>query len=1271
MRFPRFSALWAKPEFSFLRFWGALAILLFFLGAFFNYAYYNFSFHHPNYTDFQSELNKREAYASAYLASIRQRVQERGLHSVCFDRKIFADSQDKDIVYFIFRHNVPVYWSSNAVDIRSGGEVPYDFVFYLITRNCYCIGVQAFDADYRYVALVKVKNKDANSNDVGNNAFVRGLHLPSYVSIVERTQSNIFQVKSCKGSYLFSLKDVLSHQHSPIFHVLCFTVWTAFLLVLFFILFRLVNLARAKVISRTGPLVLCFFSVLGLIFLSALQWPDVLFEGPFFSPLNYASSFSPSFGHLVLYTLAVLGLFLVVVRLFLSSSLFSFFARVDKWLLLLGGQLLSVLLFVLIYYLFLNLIYNSSLDVAVPSILGVSFITVAAIVLMLVWLVAFLLIFRLIISVYLPRFASFAPVFFCRMGWGLLLAVLIYAFGSPADWGAFFCFMGLTLLFESLSFFFHHISFFQVSLLAFVAINSVVLITYMHCDVRNSQRLQILADNLTDSQSLQQNRRAESLMEDISRYISSDSHLYTLLEDSSAARQANIEKYLLDTYFDSFWDKYEISACVSSVRQPFLIRKSNFGSYVLLAASFIADKCNRVNSSHFFLNTSSTLSLAYVGAFPFGKQMLYILFYPNLTYSNSFSAPGAASSLASDVSVVKYHDDEILYLSGSYHYPGASSWIPNVRHNSFHFFSADQEHFVSRFDAGRGMVVVSKALHRSYSYFIFVSYFCAVYFILALLIQAVHWRMRMKSRHETTIMGRMQTMFLIPLLVSFLVMGSLSVWFFAAQFQKRLVSEMSFRTASIQQNLQELMGLNSSIDKADQRSLLSSLSHLSTLFHTGIVVYDANGGQVASSHSSFLNERRRSASLMNPLPKFLMMNDFYSKETKHQTEFFSYYTRLYNRRNQLLGYVNVISSAEARQLSNEILNLVVVLIDLYLVVVVLLIFIIWFISKRFTQPITMLGLKLREIKLTGNNAKVAYEENDELGALVAQYNAMVDQLQLSAEKLAQSQREMAWRDMARRIAHEIKNPLTPMKLSVQMALRKKELDPEGFDDYFKKMAALLVEQIDNLSRIASQFSSFAKSNITTLEEVNLVDKLSSEVALFQNNEEGVLFSLNLNGLSQAVVRTDAQQILQVFNNLFRNAIQAIPEGRQGIVQVSLAVQQSFALVSIADNGCGVPPQNRQSIFVPNFTTKTSGNGLGLAIVKQIINLSNGEIWLESELRVGTTFYIRMPLASSSSPSAFVTVSADGSAANSTLSTSDGDVDILSVVNSMHKQLPDN
>lgn len=231
----------------------------------------------------------------------------------------------------------------------------------------------------------------------------------------------------------------------------------------------------------------------------------------------------------------------------------------------------------------------------------------------------------------------------------------------------------------------------------------------------------------------------------------------------------------------------------------------------------------------------------------------------------------------------------------------------------------------------------------------------------------------------------------------------------------------------------------------------------------------------------------------------------------------------------------------------------------------------------------------------------------------------------SAKKLVESERDFAWRDMARRIAHEVKNPLTPMKLCVQQCQRKKRMESDDFDAYFDKTCDILIEQIDTLADIATSFSSFAKASESKLEKIDILQKLEQVVSLFENNEDGVVFTLEKNGFEHSYVMMDEKHSLQMFTNLFSNAIQSIPEETFGAVNVTFEEKDGYALISIEDNGCGVSEEARQKMFIPNFTTKTSGMGLGMAIVKSVLDAAHGEITFESELEVGTTFYIKIPL----------------------------------------------
>jgi nitrogen fixation/metabolism regulation signal transduction histidine kinase len=258
--------------------------------------------------------------------------------------------------------------------------------------------------------------------------------------------------------------------------------------------------------------------------------------------------------------------------------------------------------------------------------------------------------------------------------------------------------------------------------------------------------------------------------------------------------------------------------------------------------------------------------------------------------------------------------------------------------------------------------------------------------------------------------------------------------------------------------------------------------------------------------------------------------------------------------------------------------------------------------------------------------QIDYSSDDELGVLVNEYNKMVVELNKSIRLLAKSEREMAWREMAKQIAHEIKNPLTPMKLSIQLLQKSWKNKDDDFNDRLEKVSDTLVEQINSLSAIATEFSAFATMPKELFEKIDLVSKIENSLNLFQESER---LNLNFNkpNKEKIYITGDKEQLLRVFNNLIKNAIQAIPKDKNGTINIEMELTEKDVLVKIKDNGSGVKPELREKLFEPNFTTKTSGMGLGLAMVKRMIENMQGEIWFETIEGNGSVFFVKFPVHS--------------------------------------------
>jgi nitrogen fixation/metabolism regulation signal transduction histidine kinase len=315
--------------------------------------------------------------------------------------------------------------------------------------------------------------------------------------------------------------------------------------------------------------------------------------------------------------------------------------------------------------------------------------------------------------------------------------------------------------------------------------------------------------------------------------------------------------------------------------------------------------------------------------------------------------------------------------------------------------------------------------------------------------------------------------------------------------------------------------------------------------------------------------------------------------------------------------------AKQKELNNEMSSFVVTFLSIYMLIIFITIIIALLLARYISRPLILIKEKMSNIQLGDKNEKIEWKSTDEIGNLVEEYNKMVDELKRSAELLASSQREQAWREMAQQVAHEIKNPLTPMKLSVQMLERTWRNGDPDWEQRLTQFSKTLVEQIDTLADIASSFSNFAKMPEGTFSNEDLFEVLESVVPL--HNYPSVSIKIVCDKTRDYNIYVDKNQMIRVFNNLIKNAVQAIKPNQKGEVKIDIRDYENQAwLVCVEDNGGGIAENLKERIFSPNFTTKTSGMGLGLAMVKNIIVDFGGTIWFESEVGKGSTFYFSIP-----------------------------------------------
>ena len=294
--------------------------------------------------------------------------------------------------------------------------------------------------------------------------------------------------------------------------------------------------------------------------------------------------------------------------------------------------------------------------------------------------------------------------------------------------------------------------------------------------------------------------------------------------------------------------------------------------------------------------------------------------------------------------------------------------------------------------------------------------------------------------------------------------------------------------------------------------------------------------------------------------------------------------------------------------------------QIYFIMLVVAIVLAYFISRFVTRSIETIRVKIGQTGLLKKNEKI-YLNNatKEIDSLVNSYNKMIDDLEDSAERLAKTEREQAWQEMAKQVAHEIKNPLTPMRLTVQSFQKNSGFKSEDEKLKLNDFCEVLIEQIDTMSNVATSFSDFATLPKTQLEKTDIVEATKKVVEIFEQN------NITLETSDENIfVKLDKEQWIRVMTNLIKNSIQSIPYDRESNIQVKIIDSTKKVKIIVSDNGLGVSKKNREKIFEPKFTTKSDGMGLGLGIVRSIINSHRGKISYKSKNNKGTDFTISLP-----------------------------------------------
>lgn len=730
---------------------------------------------------------------------------------------------------------------------------------------------------------------------------------------------------------------------------------------------------------------------------------------------------------------------------------------------------------------------------------------------------------------------------------------------------------------------------------------------------------------------------ADLLLENVSIKMQNDGIVPEFLRMSeNMAPFERLHDYLLHQYFSGYWTRYDFK--VKILESP----NGNFSDISDPYVKAFSTRGVPLAKTVFSLVTNPDGTISYYAPFKYriGDRTRYVCIaldrkavpqeigYPSLLIDSRVK-----ESALDGVDYVRYHNGQKISQTGSYNYDisdrafmkefeGVGDTIRTMNtdgyiHTIYH--KDGNTVVVSR----KEVTFVDFVIQLAYLYMIYIFVVGICLLIRLLTTRDSNYRHKIKTRLILSITSLM--------LFSFVCICVGTVNNNIKKFRAQNSQEMDEKVASVNVQFRQQCGNIEAFDTrwsptevSEMDEMVTKMSHA---FFTDINIYGPEGEMVACSRPEIFKAGLTGTRIdRTALQSFVVdRKSAYSHEEQiGDMTFASAYIPFYNNNEKLIGYINLPYFTKPEELERELSTIIVSILNLYVVLMMISVVLGVVISDRFVQPIKLIQSKIETIELGKNYEKIDYNRKDELGQLVAEYNKMVDKLDESAKLLAKGERESAWREMAKQIAHEIKNPLTPMKLSIQFLTRSWDSQNPNFESVLNKVSSTLIQQIDTLSSIATGFSNFAKLPQPDAKPLNMVEVIDNVVQLFHTVENCDITS-DMGGKSEVIVMADKEQMTRVFVNIIKNATQAIPEGVRGKIHVSLEVPGDKLIVRIADNGCGIPDEIREKLFTPNFTTKSSGSGLGLAMVKNMVINAKGDITFESEVGKGTTFIITLPV----------------------------------------------
>jgi signal transduction histidine kinase len=1186
-------------------------------------------------SSFEKTLLTKENKTEKVFAQIRK-DNKNGFYTQNLVPEYFNDLfNKKGLLFLVYENDSLKYWSHNAIPVFNYYDKNIFENNFVHLKNAWFEVKKQKINNQIITGLILIKTDYCYRNDYLINRFQNAFKISSKANI--STKKGLYNIHNKNKDFLFSLQfdkcpEISGSKTSAIilFYILSILCFISFLFYF-----------NKSCFHNKKTFLLAFISE--LILLRIIQFyfkfPIILYETSLFSPFYYAnSSLLPSLGDFLINSLLIIYIsiliFISIKQIGINKLKMFLNIPVKRYIYSFLSFSAVFILFFVFVYLFKGLIINSNISFNLNNFFSLSCFSFTGLFIISVLLFSFFFISNKLCEIVCNILSAksfyytllittilFVFITFFSKNFEIIYLIVPIAF-IVSFWYFKFYDKKITNNFLFIAFFLILFSLFSTYLL------------YKNNDIKEEESRKSLAIKL----STKKDPIGEYLFQDIENKIKKDNIVIEYLKRAPVSDEQTI-KYIKQKYFTSYWAKYRLQITICKNMDSLFIKPEYINVNCNNFFNEIIENIGQPSSSKnlFYLNDGSEQN-NYIAKFIFFENTdtllpvsLFIelnskfitkdLGYPKLLTNKRINE----NTNFTDYSYAKYKNGILINQFGKYFYNINidSLYLSNAE---FSFFNKDDfSHLLYKTDNHTNLIISKK--NKGFLYIIapfpfFLIIFFITYILILILIRKFFLIIEnIKSSFKTQL-----ELYIILIVVASFAISASSLFYFNTINKNKNNKIITEKTHSILIEVEHKLSNYKELTPEMYDYISDLLIKFSNVFFIDINLYDLNGNLIASSRPEIFTKGLVSAKIntiafnkLSATKKTLFIN----KEKIGNLEYLSSYTPFINNQSKIIAYLNLPYFAKQSEFQTEISNFFIASINIYFILIILSLFITFPISNYITLPLKLIQKKIGKIKLGGKNEKIEWSKNDEIGSLITEYNKMIDELSESAELLAKSERESAWREMAKQVAHEIKNPLTPMKLSVQYLQKAWEEKTPNWDKKLKHFTNTLIEQIDTLSTIATEFSGFAKTPQQNNKKLELSKLISYSIGLFKN-----LDNISINLKTEKInnhVFADREQLLRVFNNLIKNSIQAIDKKQKGIIDISIKTQKHLNIIIVSDNGSGIHKDQLDKVFLPNFTTKTSGMGLGLAMVKSIIENSNGKIWFKSKENTGTTFYISLPV----------------------------------------------